>query len=152
VTSLDSFTVTPSNTRNDVFPEDPLNILIHSVRSGDEESDTNFTSYVWFYSDMYEPDYIMCESAEDSASVMFSYPDVTTSPAAPGTEDSTTTTTSASVPSMTDFSTKATGTAEGIEITVGSVAGIVVGLVLVVGLGLVLVTFAAYQCGKATRK
>ena len=45
--------VFPYSSQNDVIPTDPLNLLIHTISHGDVETETNFTSYLWFNSSLY---------------------------------------------------------------------------------------------------
>ena len=45
--------VFPYSSRNDIIPADPLNLLIHTISQSDVETETNFTSYLWFNSSFY---------------------------------------------------------------------------------------------------
>ena len=48
-----------------------INYLIEKVQVGESESDTNFTSYMWFYSENVTPSFVRCASAEFSTMAFF---------------------------------------------------------------------------------
>ena len=56
-----SFTVGPFSQTGRVR-EGHLNVVVESIEIGQAEFNTNFTSYIWFFSDDYRPDFIMCRS------------------------------------------------------------------------------------------
>ena len=53
------------------FFEDDINYVIEKIEVGDNETDTNFTSYIWFYSEDFQPSFVLCASAEFSTMAAF---------------------------------------------------------------------------------
>ena len=82
VSGSEEYTVFPYSMPSDLVLQDPLNILIHTVSAGAVETDTNFTSYLWFNSSLYLSDEIesdieiTCNGRQHSESIMLKSPGI----------------------------------------------------------------------------
>ena len=54
-----------------VSDDEVINYLVERVEVGDKETNTNFTSYLWFHSENYKPEFVQCASAEFSTTAFF---------------------------------------------------------------------------------
>ena len=66
------FIVAPFTATGRIVSDDEvINYLVERVEVGDKETNTNFTSYLWFYSENYKPEFVQCESFEFSTTAFF---------------------------------------------------------------------------------
>ena len=57
---VDSFG--PRSVPSDSFPQEPVNIILQNVTVGDIESETSFTSFMWFNISTYKNSSVTCKS------------------------------------------------------------------------------------------
>ena len=68
VSGVEIVTLTSSDRVTDEFPQQ-YNVMLHDIDFGDVETETNFSSSLWFRPSDFDAESVTCESAETSSTV-----------------------------------------------------------------------------------
>jgi hypothetical protein len=124
------FIVAPFTATGRIVSDDEvINYLVERVEVGDKETNTNFTSYLWFYSENYKPEFVQCESFEFSTTAFFDYA-ASTDTDPPSTSSSSTST--GSTDFVTEGSTDSELTQTGEDIIFALVGLLLLAIVIIV--------------------